>query len=101
MWMGREEMKKLCGFAEKGSSLTRLLFSAHKCEGWIDLLSGRHSNECRYHDEGRRKRLGKTVILYLVFALGLLYAPPSEAGKANDAQAIASLETACGCCEWK
>ena len=94
MWMGRDEMKKLCGFAEKGSPLTRLLFSARECEGWIDLLGGRHSNERRNHDGGRRKRLGKTIVLYLVFALGLLYAPPSEAGKANDAQAIASLETA-------
>ena len=94
MWMSREEMKKLFSFAETSSPLTRLLFSAKECEGWLETLSGPQPKETKDREVGRHKILGKTAVLYLVFALGLLYAPSPDACESNDARAVGLMECA-------
>ena len=68
MWFDKEEMCRLLKYADEGSPIGGLYFGRSECEEWIKTIGTGDITNNQSH-------IISTIVLYLVFALGLLYGP--------------------------
>ena len=87
IWLSKEQMSRLVKHAEEGNPISGLFFTRSDCEEWISKMGSWELNEGRSH-------IISTIVLYLVFALGLLYGSRDALPGVPENKADSLLETA-------